>query len=240
MLTEAMQYLRDLALKADAQTVEKSGTVFSFVPMHPVRDKVPDPPLLRVRTLEAVVDYLTSNRDKLDPETCLVHIAAPDTVEVLSKLFGDCHQRHAYLRADTPTPHLKLDAYLPVEEQIIQLLQHFTDAGSRADVLKLLGNVETETVATERDDGVTQRVAARTGVVGVEDVKVANPVHLAPYRTFREITQPTSAFVLRLKKQGPATQAMLAEADGWAWHLNAVASIREWLKNRLTGWEILG
>ncbi|MNW60692.1 hypothetical protein D3C74_386970 [compost metagenome] len=70
--------------------------------------------------------------------------------------------------------------------------------------------------------GMTQSVVAKTGVATVEDVKVPNPVLLAPYRTFVEVEQPESSFVFRMK-DGPS--AALFEADGGAWRNDVIANV---------------
>lgn len=55
---------------------------------------------------------------------------------------------------------------------------------------------------------------------------------LRPYRTFREVEQPASRFVLRLQSgQGDGMpKAALFEADGGAWRLTAIEAIARWLR----------
>ena len=45
-----------------------------------------------------------------------------------------------------------------------------------------------------------QKVAARTGFATTGLAAVPNPVTLKPFRTFVEVPQPASEFVLRLKE----------------------------------------
>ena len=51
-----------------------------------------------------------------------------------------------------------------------------------------------------------------------------------PRRTFPEIDQPESPYILRLR-EGP--QAALFRADDQAWRVEAIASIGAWLQDRL-------
>ena len=80
------------------------------------------------------------------------------------------------------------------------------------------------------DNGVTQEVSVRRGVALKEQQTVQPIVHLQPYRTFLEVVQPASDFLLRIDKDGhPA----LYEADGGAWKLEAKRSIAAYLGGQL-------
>lgn len=61
---------------------------------------------------------------------------------------------------------------------------------------------------------------------------VPNPVYLKPFRTFTEITQPESAFVLRMRESG-GIQVALFEADGGAWKNEAILAIKDYLEIQL-------
>lgn len=128
-----------------------------------------------------------------------------------------------------------LGKFHAIEDFLIGLQTRFVDSDDRPRLMALLGNVKHESVKTAVDDGVTQIVQARAGVALVSEVAVPNPVLLAPYRTFRDIVQPTSLFVVRVKAGhvGSLPEAGLFEADGGAWRLQAVARIRDWLVEAL-------
>ncbi|KHO31340.1 hypothetical protein OR63_10900, partial [Clostridium tetani] len=82
------------------------------------------------------------------------------------------------------------------------------------------------------DDGVSQAATIKTGVASVNEVKVPNPVVLAPFRTFPEIEQPESKFIFRMQS-GP--RAALFEADGGAWRNEAMIKIKAYLEEQLKG-----
>jgi len=71
----------------------------------------------------------------------------------------------------------------------------------------------------------------RKGGACLEAAAVPNPVMLAPYRTFPEVEQPASPFVLRLKQgpEGGRPSLALFEADGGKWQLEAVKRVRTYL-----------
>jgi len=55
-------------------------------------------------------------------------------------------------------------------------------------------------------------------------------VKLKPYRTFNEVEQPESEFLLRLSD---GAQVALYEADGGAWKLTARRNIADYLRKQL-------
>ena len=83
---------------------------------------------------------------------------------------------------------------------------------------------------TTRDNGVSQEVEARTGVSLKQLVQVKPRVQLRPYRTFLEVEQPESEFILRLDNDG---NVGLFEADGGMWKMQAKASIVAYFEEKL-------
>ena len=61
---------------------------------------------------------------------------------------------------------------------------------------------------------MSQKTTIKTGAENLSEVKVPNPVVLAPYRTFSEVDQPESKFIFRLESGKEDTPlAALFEAD---------------------------
>lgn len=196
----------------------------------------PSPLVLGFSTLGAVRDYLTTNKDALTLNRLIVHVVVSNRVTVLGPLTARDQSRPIYVTATcVDLTENWLGRYWSIEEFLIGLQTRVVDSDDRPRLLALLGNVKHESVKTAVDDGVTQIVQARAGIALVSEVAVPNPVLLAPYRTFRDIVQPTSLFVMRVKAghAGGLPEAGLFEADGGAWRLEAVARIREWLVKAL-------
>jgi len=55
-------------------------------------------------------------------------------------------------------------------------LELFDDSGDAKQVLKLVGNMRSEQIRTSEDDGVTQVVGTRAGIVMKAQTEVPNPV----------------------------------------------------------------
>jgi hypothetical protein len=84
------------------------------------------------------------------------------------------------------------------------------------------------------DDGITQEVQVRRGLSGVLKDKVAlKPiVRLSPYRTFREVEQPQSEFLLRVRlNNSDVPTAALFEADGGAWINQATETVVQYIQS---------
>ena len=80
------------------------------------------------------------------------------------------------------------------------------------------------------DDGISQRVILKAGVQEVDKTIFRNPAFLRPMRTFTEVMQPQSPFVVRFKE---GRKAALFEADGGAWKREAIGLIGAYLKEKL-------
>lgn len=191
---------------------------------------------LKVYSLGAVRDYLAANRDTLPLERLVVHVVSPQIVRVLGPIRDRTHDREMFVEATALNlTDGFLGKWMAPDEFIIGLQTRFADAGDRLAVLRLFSNISHEAVHTSSDDGVTQTVTAKTGIVLKADVPVPNPIAMIPFRTFREVEQPPSLFALRVNQNA---QAGIFEADGGAWRLAAVEAIGMWLSRALAVAEV--
>jgi hypothetical protein len=210
----------------------------------PPKEYTPTP--LAINTLSGVVEYVKNGTDGAFVEDgWMIHVVDEETVTVVSGLFGRAEQRREYLRATANAvladAGFSYGIFYNCEEFNIKIQSVFVPNGDRDRVLRLVGNIKEENVRQASDDGVTQTVTARAGITRVEDVQVPNPVSLMPYRTFREVTQPTSDFILRMKQGigGQMPTCALFEADGGSWKLRAIQSIAAYLKESTEGITII-
>lgn len=100
-------------------------------------------------------------------------------------------------------------------------------------IIKLVGNIQDENVTNYNDDGITQKVTTKTGIARVGEVPLPPKVSLVPYRTFIEVGQPKSEFLLRAKKGYDGIEFALFEADGGAWKKEAISNIACYLSDKL-------
>jgi hypothetical protein len=77
----------------------------------------------------------------------------------------------------------------------------------------------------------------KSGIASVAEMPLPNPIALQPFRTFIEIEQPESIFVVRAHK-GPEFSLFLA--DGGLWKLKAIQSIKEYFRNNNVSLPVVG
>lgn len=191
---------------------------------------------IKVNSLAALRDYLKANRDALELRSLAVHVSSPGLVRLLGPIDPRSRSRETFIEATTPDLMEGFGGqFKPHEEFIIGLQTRFVESDERAAVLRVIGTVKEEKVKQSVDDGISQTVIARNGGVMVADVAVPNPVRLAPYRTFREVAQTSSLFVLRAQagREGGLPTVALFEADGGAWKLDAIVRVGAWLASEL-------
>lgn len=182
-----------------------------------------------LNTLSGMVNYIKSNLERIESKLIL-HVKNEGIVKLMGTLEVDgSREELAYAKAIVPD--FRFDTYYDVEEFNIALQSKFVENEDRNILLQVVGNVSEDNVKNVGDDGVSQAVTINQGVASKADVKVPNPVELAPYRTFLEVEQPTSQFVFRMK-DGP--RAAIFEADGGAWRNQAIVNIREYFKVELS------
>lgn len=196
--------------------------------------KPPEPKPIEIGTLTGLVDYIKTNLDQLDQKNIMALILGPTCVHLIGPLSRPHFNRNLYLKAQCKSIFDNSARYMPLENFIVYMQTAFVRNETVSQLLKIVGNIKDENVVNFNDDGVTQQVTAKTGIVRVENVAVPNPVTLAPFRTFPEIEQPESVFVFRMRGgKGSPPECMLSAADGDGWQMAAVAKIKAYLVEKL-------
>ena len=206
-------------------------------PAEPDRIKKPDP--FDAYSLDGLIEYIKEDVDgyfKDKDVRHIVRVAGPTQVEVLSPVAGYHMERVKVAMCTALVPFINFERYMDQEKFHIMMMTCFQDGDNRAKVLQLVGNLLKEQSMQTADDGVSQKVTVNAGVVKAADVIVKNPVPLIPYRTFREVTQPESPFVLRVDENA---NVALFTGDDSAWQLEAVNMIGDYLRNNLMGYNVV-
>ncbi len=229
-IKEAIEYLiKDVS---GVNIEEIDGRTYSD--KHLVRIDEPKIETLSLSTLSSVVDVI--KKKIVDPKHIIIQIQSPTDVTIRTNYLNDVNQREIYVKCIPDLPTVTTDRFMDLESFNIMLQSVFVDSEDLRKVLAVVGSVTDNTVKTIDDDGITQQVQVKAGITRKADAVVPNPVRLYPFRTFVEINQPSSNFVLRMK-DGPS--AALFEADGGAWRLEAVQRIKEYLTSELKELEVL-
>jgi len=123
----------------------------------------------------------------------------------------------------------------PLEQAIITLQSRYVNSGDVEYILDLLARTSKKSEVTSEDNGVTQKVQTNRGISLKNIEVIRNRVKLSPFRTFLEVNQPESEFLLRLADIQNSTDILvsLIESDGGAWKLTAKANIANYLRENL-------
>lgn len=234
MIKEALEYIVKLGSVAVSEINGRQYATESLVriPQELTAETLP------VHTLTAIIDYITSGADESseDEESInrrfVLHVADFDCVKLYRELNSD-KERECLLEAILEAPMFPFGRWMDVETFIINMQTHFVQDENRDILIRLIGTVTADQGVTLADDGMTQKVTARSGISLVQEVKVPNPVELAPFRTFTEVEQPTSPFVFRVRRDGDAIMAALFAADADAWKNEAICRIRDYFDMEL-------
>ena len=237
MQSDLNEAQRPQAFTVGGQTYISTGSHYERVkPVLP--DRIVKPETFTTFSLDGLIGYIKSDVDgvfKDEEIRHIVRVSSPTKVEIISPTTGYWLERVVVAQCNAVVPEIQFGRYMDIEDFQIMVQTCFEDSENRAKVLMLAGSVRKEQNMQTADDGVSQKLTVNTGVVTVADVTVKNPVVMTPFRTFREVEQPESPFILRFNEDA---RAALFTGDGSAWKLEAVASIAAYLRNNLYGYNV--
>ncbi len=222
MLKEFVEKLEQMAQKENTQIFDIHEEKYSTEKLHKIEKEYPVPREITLNTLRSLSDITKTELEKAY-QPLFINVSSPTQVDVFSTYHHEENCRRDYLyQAKAELPQITLNNYLDHESFMIALRSKFVENDDVLYLLDLLRRISDENSVESEDNGVTQTVKARKGVVMVENVTVRPKVKLAPFRTFLEVEQPESEFLLRLQEGGCVG---LFEADGGAWRLQAKENI---------------
>lgn len=188
------------------------------------------PDTLEVYSLDALVKMVRDEAiDKYEPP---FFISVPNhlTVECKGKAHG-YEERYIrpryYCARATDVPQWDATTKMKFEEMQIAIRTRFQETPDSVYVLKLLSDITTGGKVTFSDNGIATSVVTQKGIALQSNEMIRPIVKLKPYRTFQEIEQPESQFLIRVSEGG----ILLTEADGGMWKLKARQTIKEYLEN---------
>lgn len=213
MLKEALSYL--VSLK-DNKTYEFHGDVYSDRELHRVAPYVARPSGIEVNGLDSIVKLVRSELNLFKNPPLFIRVEGPRRVSVFSALDSDMKRDDLY-RAVCDAPDFRA-GWREQEAAIIELRSAFIPNEGTDYLLDLLSRICKEDSISSEDNGVSQTVSARQGISLKNYERLKTRIPLIPYRTFTEVEQPESEFILRLDENG---RVGLIEADGGKWKMTA-------------------
>lgn len=222
--------------QADGKTYIAINGNYTRIENKPDHEITPD--IFHAFSLDGLVDYIIADVDNHfnGDERCIVRVKDPTTVKIETPLRGYWKERFVIAECQAQVPYITFDSYMDPERFQIMLQADFLPSTNLDIVLKMAGSLSKEQNITMADDGVSQRVTLNTGVATKAVTTIKNPCALSPIRTFYEIQQVESQFVLRFNDNG---ECALFVGDGGAWQAEAVRRIVNYLKERLAGQNVV-
>lgn len=188
------------------------------------------PDTLPLNSLDALVKLVRTEASEMDTP---LYITIPDHMTV--RCFGQPDATERYFRQvyyevhATDVPGWDSGMKLGFEEMQIALRTRFQETPDAIYAMKLLSDITSGGKITLNDNGIATSVVTQKGVALQSNETIRPIVKLKPYRTFQEVEQPESAFLIRVSERGIS----FTEADGGMWKLVAHETIKKFLEARL-------
>lgn len=211
----------------ETKTFEIGGQTYADAPLTRIPPHVDRPDCVQVSGLDGVCKLIRTELAKIDT-VVMVQAKAHNAVEVMTTYLPD-FSRNILYRAEADAPGLRT-GWRDREAALIELRSLFIPNEGTAYLLDLLSKISDESKVSTNDNGVTQTVEAKSGVALNAFVDVKPRVMLRPFRSFLEVEQPESEFLLRVDAEKGVG---FFEADGGIWKLEAKRNIAEYFNTNL-------
>lgn len=227
MLKEALQYL--VGLK-DNKTYEINGKTYSDHARTLIEDERFYRKCVECGSLDAVVKMIKAEIvDYTDgTEPIFIRIQDHKTVDVFTR--PDDRERRTYPYEAKCTDADFREGWREQDKAIIEIRSRFLPTEDSEYLVSLISRINNEQGVKSEDNGVSQVVVTKQGVTLLGSETVKPRLTLQPFRTFREVPQPESDFILRLDEAG---RVGLFEADGGIWKMEAKNNIKAYFEQNL-------
>lgn len=225
MLRDFVNKLMELSAPT---TVEVDGSVYSNQELIHIQDKKPMPRCIDLTGLDSVCKMVRNEADHVGLQI-FIQVKDYKSVSVFTSLDSDEDRLYLY-KCTADTPAVTTDRFMTYEKAVIELRSLYIPNEGTEYLLQLLSSISNESKVTSSDNGVTQQVEARSGIALNSMVKIKPRVTLQPFRTFIEVEQPASEFLLRINERG---EIGFFPADGGVWKLEATRNVAGYFENAL-------
>lgn len=225
MLKEAIEKIERMAAPT---TVEIEGSVYSNQELTFIQDKKPMPKCIELTGLDSVCKMVRNEADHVGLQI-FIQVKDYRNVSVFTSLDSDEDRLYLY-KCAADTPVVTTDRFMDYEKAVIELRSLYIPNDGTDYLLQLLSSISNESKVVSSDNGVTQRVEATNGIALSSMVTIKPRVTLQPFRTFIEVAQPASEFLLRINERG---EIGFYQADGGVWKLEATRNVAAYFEEKL-------
>lgn len=231
MLKEAIEKIVSLA---NPMVSEVRGNTFvfgkdgNFMQVEPDLEMVGE---ITLNSLDAMVKFVTSEATRLTDSILYLTIPNHLTVKCFTSPDVECKNLRTalYEAKATDVPGWGEKMQLSFEEAQIALRTRFQKTPDTEYAQKLLSDITTGCKVTYNDNGVATNIVTQQGVALQGKTTIRPIINLRPYRTFQEVEQPASDFLIRVNDR----YITFIEADGGMWKLAARKTVADYLEEKL-------
>lgn len=235
MLKEFIKHIQETTQPLIREIDPEIDTGSTFVITHDgvaqeLRPTIDHPDTLVLHSLDALVKLVQTEAINIEKP---LYITVPDHVTV--RCFGSvqvmdrCHRQTYYEARATDVPGWGEKVQLGFEEAQIALRTRFQETPDTLYAMKLLSDICCGAKVVYNDNGIATTVTTQKGVALQTNEQIRPIVKLKPYRTFQEVEQPESIFLIRVNDR----TISFTEADGGMWKLTARQTVKACLEEKL-------
>ena len=221
-------FVEKLEKMAGPKTFEIEGKTFASQQLEEIKPAKDVPTAIRVNGLDSICKLVRHEAEKVGRKL-FVQVQTYNEVRVFST-FDDEYDRFYLYNCTADTPNVTMGRFMAYENAVIELRSLYIPNDDVKYLLGLLSSISKESKVTSSDNGVTQKVEARSGIALTSMVELKPRVSLKPFRTFIEVEQPESEFLLRINEDGCIG---MFPADGGVWKLEATRNVASYFENEL-------
>lgn len=221
------EFVEKIASMAENKTYEIGGSTYSDHALTRIEPHIDAPRSISMSSLDSAVKLIKNEINRLNTKI-FVHVENARHIKIFTTYDKDFSRNYLY-SVECDTPMFK-EGFRPQQTALIELRSKFIENEGSQYLLGLLSKITNENSVSSTDNGVTQTVEAKQGIALAAKVAVKPRIELVPFRTFLEVKQPSSEFLLRLSEGGDIG---LFEADGGMWQLEAKKNIKEYFEEEL-------
>lgn len=190
------------------------------------------PNILTLNSLDALVKMVKTEAPRYTEAP--LYITIPDHLKVQCFTQPDPDKRYFrqffYEVNATDVPGWAEKITLGFEEAQIALRTRFQETTDTLYAMKLVSDISLGAKVVYNDNGIATTITTQKGVALQTNEQIRPLVKLRPYRTFQEVAQPESIFLIRVSDRGIS----FIEADGGMWRLAARETVKKFLEEKLS------
>ena len=231
MIKEAIEKIETMSAPTFKEIGDRTFCIQPGKDPEELRPELDVPVCLKLNSLDALVQMIKTEALKRYKTPIFIEAPSPSHAECFATPDSELREQRLFYYdvAATDIPGWAERVEMRFEEAMIALRTRFQPTADTEYALKLLSDITTGSHVTYNDNGIATTIVTKTGVALQQNATIKPIVTLRPYRTFQELEQPESEFLIRINERG----INFIEADGGMWKLTARQTIKKYIEAAL-------